>query len=160
MASKSLRRLAKDHGALHNALPPNYLFAPSKEDSYADLTSLSILLAGPEGTPFSPGVFDLHLNIPATYPQSPPTATFRTKIFHPNVDPSTGAVCVDTLKRDWKPELTLKDVLVTITCLLVCPNPASALNAEAGQLMEEDFKEYERKAMMWSKMHAAVPVHL
>lgn len=24
----------------------------------------------------------------------------------------TGAVCVDTLKRDWQPNLTLRDVLV------------------------------------------------
>jgi ubiquitin-conjugating enzyme E2 S len=160
MASKTLRRLAKDHGSLHNSLPPNYLFPPSKEDSYADLTSLSILLAGPEGTPFSYGVFQLDLNIPPTYPQSPPTATFRTKIFHPNVDPATGAVCVDTLKRDWKPELTLKDVLITISCLLVYPNAASALNAEAGHLIEEDFREYERKAALWARMHAAVPGHL
>jgi ubiquitin-conjugating enzyme E2 S len=156
-----MRRLAADHASLHQAgLPPNYLFPPSKEDSFADLTSLSILLAGPEGTPFAVGVFHLDLNIPTTYPQAPPTAHFRTKIFHPNVDPATGAVCVDTLKRDWKPELTLRDVLVTISCLLVCPNPASALNAEAGQLMEEDFKEYERKANLWAKMHAAVPAHM
>lgn len=159
--SKSMRRLAKDQGSLHTAgLPPNYLFAPSKEDSFADLTSLSVLLAGPDGTPFISGVFQLELNIPTTYPEAPPTAHFRTKIFHPNVDPATGAVCVDTLKRDWKPELTLRDVLITISCLLVCPNPASALNAEAGQLMEEDFKEYERKAQLWAKMHAAVPAHM
>jgi ubiquitin-conjugating enzyme E2 S len=159
--SKSMRRLAADHASLHQSgLPPNYLFTPSKEDSFADLTSLSILIAGPEGTPFAIGVFHLDLNIPTTYPQAPPTAHFRTKIFHPNVDPATGAVCVDTLKRDWKPELTLRDVLVTISCLLVCPNPASALNAEAGQLMEEDFKEYERKANLWAKMHAAVPPHM
>jgi ubiquitin-conjugating enzyme E2 S len=153
--------LAADHASLHQAgLPPNYLFAPSKEDSFADLTSLSVLLAGPEGTPFAAGVFHLDLNIPTTYPQAPPTAHFRTKIFHPNVDPATGAVCVDTLKRDWMAELTLRDVLVTISCLLVCPNPASALNAEAGQLMEEDFREYERKANLWAKMHAAVPAHM
>lgn len=133
---------------------------PSKEDSFADLTSLSVLIAGPEGTSYAAGVFHLDLKIPTTYPQSPPVAHFRTKIFHPNVDPATGAVCVDTLKRDWKAELTLCDVLVTITCLLVCPNPASALNAEAGQLMEEDFKEFGRKAQLWARMHATVPAHL
>jgi ubiquitin-conjugating enzyme E2 S len=69
-------------------------------------------------------------------------------------------VCVDTLKRDWRPELTLKDVLITISCLLVYPNAASALNAEAGHLIEEDFREYERKAALWARMHAAVPAHL
>jgi hypothetical protein len=96
----------------------------------------------------------------STYPLAPPTAFFRTKIFHPNVDPATGAVCVDTLKRDWKPELTLRDVLVTISCLLVCPNPASALNAEAGHLMEDDFEEFEQRAAIWSRIHASVPPEL
>ncbi|KAE9981451.1 hypothetical protein EG328_011602 [Venturia inaequalis] len=159
--SKSLRRLAADHGALHrDGLPPNYLFDPSKEDSFSDLTTLSVLLTGAEGTPFSSGLFALDLKMPPTYPQSAPTAFFRTKIFHPNVDPGTGAICVDTLKRDWTPTLTLRDVLVTISCLLVFPNAASALNSEAGRLLEEDFGEFERKARLWARMHAAVPVSL
>jgi ubiquitin-conjugating enzyme E2 S len=50
--------------------------------------------------------------MPDDYPKSPPKATFKTRIWHPNVEESTGAVCVNTLKRDWKSTLTLKDVLV------------------------------------------------
>ncbi|QDS74488.1 hypothetical protein FKW77_006910 [Venturia effusa] len=159
--SKSLRRLAADHGALHrDGLPPNYLFDPSKDDSFSDLTTLSVLLTGAEGTPFSSGLFALDLKMPPAYPTAAPTAFFRTKIFHPNVDPGTGAICVDTLKRDWTPTLTLRDVLVTISCLLVYPNAASALNSEAGRLLEEDFGEFERKARLWARMHAAVPAGL
>lgn len=64
--SKSLRRLAADHGSLHTAgLPPNYLFAPESDGS-EDLTSLDVLLAGPVGTPYSGGVWRLHLDIPST----------------------------------------------------------------------------------------------
>lgn len=157
-ASK-LRRLVKDHADLHKlGLPPNYIPNPAAADS-SDLTALSLLLAGPDNTPYSNGVFSLELRMD-NYPIAPPTAHFRTKLFHPNVDPTSGAVCVDTLKRDWKSELTLRDVLVTITCLLVCPNPASALNAEAGHLMEDDFAEFEHRAKMWSRIHASVPEHL
>jgi ubiquitin-protein ligase len=115
-----------------------------------------VYLAGPDNTPYAQGVFHLELRMESTYPLAPPTAFFRTKIFHPNVDPISGAVCVDTLKRDWKSELTLRDVLVTISCLLVCPNPASALNAEAGHLMDDDFPEFEQRAAMWSQIHASV----
>jgi len=50
--------------------------------------------------------------MPEDYPKSPPKASFRTRIWHPNVEESTGAVCVDTLKRDWEPKLTLRDVLI------------------------------------------------
>jgi ubiquitin-conjugating enzyme E2 S len=151
-----MRRLAGDHGSLHTAgLPPNYLFPPNQESS--DLTSLDILLAGPVGTPYASGVWRLHLDIPPTYPAAPPTATFRTRLWHPNIDEASGAVCVETLKRDWKSELKLRDVLVTISCLLIQPNPASALNEEAGKLAQEDWEGYCRRAKLMTGIHAGVP---
>lgn len=155
--SKSLRRLAADHGSLHTAgLPPNYLFPP-ESDGAADLTSLDILLAGPVGTPYAGGVWRLHLDIPPTYPTAPPTAQFRTRLWHPNIDEATGAVCVETLKRDWSSTLKLRDVLVTISCLLIQPNPASALNEAAGKLAVEDWEGYCRRAKLMTDIHAAIP---
>lgn len=155
-----MRRLAGDHAALHNnPLPPNYLFGPSASND-SDLTSLDILLAGPTSTPYEAGVFKLHLTIPTTYPTEPPKAYFRTKIFHPNVDDNTGAVCVETLKRDWDPNLSLKDVLITINCLLVQPNASSALNADAGMLLEQGeggWEAFEKRAIMMTRLHAGVP---
>lgn len=70
------------------------------------------MLAGPHGTPYSAGLWRLQLRIPEDYPASPPKAAFKTRIWHPNVEESTGAVCVDTLKRDWESKLTLRDILV------------------------------------------------
>jgi ubiquitin-conjugating enzyme E2 S len=155
--SRTLRRLAADQGALQSQpLPPNYLFPPGSSDA-DDLTQLDILLAGPTHTPFAAGVWKLHLSIPSTYPQQPPTANFRTSIFHPNVDPQTGGVCVETLKRDWDSKLTLRDVLVTISCLLIQPNPDSALNAEAGSLIQEDYAAFAKRAELMTSIHAVVP---
>ncbi|KAF1834237.1 ubiquitin-conjugating enzyme E2 S [Decorospora gaudefroyi] len=160
MNSKSLRRLAADHGSLHTAgLPPNYLFPPSSDGS-ADLTSLDVLLAGPVGTPYAGGVWRLHLDIPPTYPTAPPTAQFCTRLWHPNIDEATGAVCVETLKRDWSSTLKLRDVLVTISCLLIQPNPASALNEAAGKLAVEDWDGYCRRAKLMTDIHAAIPTHM
>lgn len=156
MNSRSLRRLAGDHATLHADLPPNYFFAPNTDPS-DELTQLDILLAGPEGTPYAAGLYKLHLEIPHTYPNNPPTAHFRTRIWHPNVEEATGAVCVDTLKRDWQASLTLRDVLVTINCLLIQPNPASALNAEAGALLQEDWDAFCRRARLMTGIHAQVP---
>ncbi|KAF2706586.1 UBC-like protein [Pleomassaria siparia CBS 279.74] len=159
MNSKSLRRLAADHGSLHTAgLPPNYLFPPSNaSEPSSDLTALDILLAGPIGTPYEKGVWRLRLDIPTTYPTAPPTATFRTRLWHPNIDEASGAVCVETLKRDWSSTLKLRDVLVTISCLLIQPNPASALNEAAGKLASEDWDGYCRRARLMTEIHAAVP---
>lgn len=112
--SSTIRRLASDHSSLHKAgLPPNYLFASGNDNSLPDdLTQLSVLLTGPQGTPYSQGLWKLCLKIPQDYPKSPPKAAFRTRIWHPNVDENTGSVCVDTLKKDWESKLTLRDILI------------------------------------------------
>lgn len=114
-------------------------------------------MTGAEGTPYSRGLWRLQLKIPNDYPKSPPKATFKTRIFHPNVEESTGAVCLETLKRDWDPKLTLKDILVTISCLLIQPNPDSALNATAGSLIQEDYEAFAKQAKLMTSIHAPIP---
>ena len=64
---------------------------------------------------------------------------------------------METLKRDWDSKLTLRDVLVTISCLLIQPNPDSALNAEAGALIQEDYDAFSRRAKLMTSIHANIP---
>lgn len=160
--ASSLRRLIKDHALLRNDPPPNYLF-PDTDDLSSmpdDLTQLIVLVTGAHGTPYSQGLWRLHLRMPQDYPRNPPKATFKTRIYHPNVDENTGAVCLETLKRDWDPKLTLKDILVTISCLLIQPNPDSALNAAAGALIQEDYDAFSKQAQLMTRIHAPIPQHL
>lgn len=42
----------------------------------------------------------------------------------------------------------------TIKCLLIHPNPESALNEEAGRLLLEDYKEYASRAHLLTEIHA------
>lgn len=51
------------------------------------------------------------LELDGEYPVTPPKGYFKTKIFHPNVSAS-GEICVNTLKKDWKAELGIKEVLL------------------------------------------------
>ncbi|MCJ1396331.1 hypothetical protein MMC18_009220 [Xylographa bjoerkii] len=153
MNSSTLRRLASDHASLHKSeLPPYYLFQAGAASMPDDLTQLTILLTGPQGTPYAAGVWKLHLKIPHDYPKSAPKASFRTKMWHPNVEESTGSVCVETLKRDWQPKLTLRDILM--------PNPDSALNASAGKLLQEDYEAFSRQAKLMTSIHAPIPTSL
>ena len=76
-----------------------------------------------------------------------------TKIFHPNVS-KVGEICVSTLKKDWKPDLGIKHILLTIKCLLIVPNPESALNEEAGRLLLENYDEYFKHAKLITSIHA------
>jgi ubiquitin-conjugating enzyme E2 S len=64
---------------------------------------------------------------------------------------------VETLKRDWDSKLTLKDVLVTISCLLIQPNPDSALNEDAGVLFRQSYDVFAERARMMTGIHAGVP---
>lgn len=108
---------------------------------------------GPEGTPFEGGVFRMKLMLGEDYPAGPPKGRFLTKIFHPNVS-STGDICVNVLKRDWKPDTGLRHIFTVIRCLLVEPNPESALNEEAGKLLLEGFDAFAEKAKMMTEIHA------
>lgn len=79
-----------------------------------------------------------------------------TKIFHPNVS-KTGEICVNVLKKDWKPDLGIRHVLLVIRCLLIEPFPESALNEEAGKLLLDDYEDYAKHARLMTSIHA-VPV--
>lgn len=106
-----------------------------------------------EGTPFVAGKFRMKLVIPEDYPNNPPKGYFLTKIYHPNVGP-TGDICVNTLKKDWSIDVTLKHILQIIRCLLIVPFPESSLNDEAGKLFMESYDEFARRAKIMTEVHA------
>lgn len=74
---------------------------------------------------------------------TPPPGYFLTKIFHPNVSAS-GEICVNVLKRDWKPDLGLRHVLTVIRCLLIEPNAESG----AGQGVADGTGRRVRRQLM------------
>lgn len=119
----------------------------------SNLTTFVASFDGPVGTPYEKGEFRAQLSLSHDFPQTPPKGTFLTKIFHPNVA-SNGDICVNTLKRDWQPSHGFGHVLSIIRCLLIHPNPASALNEEAGRLLMESYDEYARRARIFTKIHA------
>jgi len=117
------------------------------------LTEIFANIQGPDGTPYEGGEFSVKLVLGASFPQSPPKGFFLTPIFHPNVG-SNGEICVNTLKRDWSEQHKLKHVLIVIRCLLIYPNPDSALNEEAGRLIHDSYNDFFSRAQMYTNIHA------
>lgn len=110
-------------------------------------------IQGPQDTPYEGKFFQLKLVLSCDFPASPPRGFFLTKIYHPNVDMSTGAICVNTLKKDWTPETTFSHVLSVIRCLLIIPFPESSLNDEAGKLFMDSYDEYSKRARLMADVH-------
>eukprot|EP00730_Choanoeca_flexa_P013247 TRINITY_DN5111_c0_g1_i3.p1 TRINITY_DN5111_c0_g1~~TRINITY_DN5111_c0_g1_i3.p1 ORF type:complete len:200 (+),score=42.42 TRINITY_DN5111_c0_g1_i3:96-695(+) len=118
-----------------------------------DITDVQATIVGAAGTPYEGGHFRMKLVLSPEFPQTPPKGFFITKIFHPNVA-SSGDICVNTLKRDWKPEYGIEHILTVVKCLLIHPNPESALNEEAGKLLLEQYDEFAAHARMMTEIHA------
>ncbi|XP_054160668.1 ubiquitin-conjugating enzyme E2 S-like [Oppia nitens] len=119
-----------------------------------DISDIQAIIDGPACTPYFGGSFRLKMVLPKDFPMSPPKGFFLTKIFHPNVS-RNGEICVNTLKKDWKSDLGIKHILLTIKCLLIVPNPESALNSEAGKMLLEHYDDYCMRAKMMTEIHAS-----
>ena len=61
--------------------------------------------------------------IPPDYPFKPPKMKFDTKVWHPNISSQTGAICLDILKNEWTPALTIRTALISLQALLCAPEP-------------------------------------
>jgi ubiquitin-conjugating enzyme E2 M len=57
------------------------------------------------------GVYTFVFAIPEDYPHKPPKVTLTEKIYHPNID-YDGNVCLNVLKADWRPILSIEQVII------------------------------------------------
>lgn len=78
------------------------------------------------------GLYKLRMIFKDDYPSSPPKCKFEPPLFHPNVYPS-GTVCLSLLdeEKDWRPAITIKQILLGIQDLLNEPNVKDPAQAEA-----------------------------
>jgi ubiquitin-conjugating enzyme E2 S len=150
LAPQVISRLMSEIRDLIRNPPEGIEYIENEENSVSEIYAM---VSGPEETPFFGGRFRMKLVISEEYPNVPPKGYFLTKIFHPNVA-TNGDICVNTLKRDWNPQVTLKHILQVIRCLLIIPFPESSLNDEAGKLFMESYEEYAARARIMTEVHA------
>ena len=128
------------------------LTASMKED---DPTKWTILFFGPTETPYENGVFKMKVDFVGKYPFEPPHCQFITKMYHPNID-GAGRICLDVLKSNWSPALSIPKLILSIISLLSDPNPLSPLNGEAGQLLMRNKEEYKKKVEEYTNKYAII----
>merc|ERR1711862_7226 len=117
----------------------------------SNLHDWGLLLMGPDGTYYEGGFFKARLVFPADFPNMPPTMTFISEMYHPNVY-EDGRVCISILHppgedelnsqesadERWRPILGVEQILVSVISMLSDPNDESPANLDAAVLWRND----------------------
>ncbi|KAJ0040356.1 ubiquitin-conjugating enzyme E2 10-like [Pistacia vera] len=146
MASK---RILKEFKDLQRDPPSSCSAGPVADDMFR----WQATIIGPHDSPYAGGVFHVNIHFPADYPFKPPKVAFKTKVFHPNIN-NNGNICLDILKDQWSPALTISKVLLSICSLLTDPNPDDPLVPEIAHMYKTDKNKYETVARSWTQKYA------
>lgn len=110
VAGMSQKRIARELADLKKEqLPPGCTAGPRDESifewdatigkhysplprSRLVLTRSVIAVEGPPDSPYENGQFNLHITLPPDYPFRPPKVTFKTRIYHANIN-TQGGIC-------------------------------------------------------------------
>ena len=152
-ATGSMRRLAHERKAAEQLDDEHVLdLRPISDD---DLQSWRAILHAPVDGMYKGGYFEVHIQVPETYPTKPPTMHFRTRIFHPNVHWKTGEICLDVLKTQWSPAWSLHSACTAVVALLDSPEADSPLNVDAANLLRTgDHIAYRSMCAMYTRLYA------
>ena len=109
---------------------------------------------GPIDTVYQGGVFDVDIIIPDDYPFKPPKMKFDTKIWHPNISSVTGAICLDILKNEWTPALTIRTALISLQALMCEPVPNDPQDAVVAKQYMSNINLFNQTAKHWVEEYA------
>ena len=146
----ALRRIQKELADLQKDPPSNCSAGPEGDDMF----KWEGFILGPTESPYHGGVFKLRIQFPVDYPFKPPHLQFTTKIYHPNIN-GAGLICLDILKQQWSPALTISKVLLSITSLLTDPNPDDPFVPEIAHQYKTNRAKYEVEARAWTNRFAS-----
>merc|ERR1711963_650590 len=134
----ALKRINKELTDLGRDPPSSCSAGPVGED----LFHWQATIMGPGESPYSGGVFFLAIHFPTDYPFKPPNVNFN------------GSICLDILRDQWSPALTISKVLLSICSMLTDPNPDDPLVPEIAHVYKTDRPRYEATAREWTRKYA------
>ncbi|XP_078525310.1 ubiquitin-conjugating enzyme E2 U [Lissotriton helveticus] len=91
-------------------------------------------------------ILQLSMKYTERYNKIPPTITFNTIPFHPNVSVSSGKPCINFLDNpeEWDTRNTMTMILLTIQMMLSNPVLENAVNMEAAAMLKNNPSQYRK----------------
>lgn len=144
------RRLQKELQGIKEAQIPSFRDIQVDE---SNILTWHVLIA-PEKAPYNKGAFRIEINFPAEYPFKPPKITFKTKIYHPNID-EKGQICLPIIQAEhWKPATKTDQVIQALLALINDPEPEHPLRSDLAQELLKEPKKFFKNAEEFTKKHA------
>ncbi|XP_033646031.1 NEDD8-conjugating enzyme Ubc12-like [Asterias rubens] len=107
-----------------------------------DILNFKLVITPDEGF-YKNGRFYFSFKIGQGYPHDAPKVKCETMVYHPNID-LEGNVCLNILREDWKPVLTINSIIYGLQFLFLEPNPDDPLNKEAAEVLQNNRRLFEQ----------------
>ena len=144
------KRISKELADLKKDPPGDCSAGPVDEN---DMFTWEAVIFGPSDSPYAGGIFNATIQFPMDYPFKPPHIVFDTKVYHPNIN-ANGGICLDILKSQWSPALSITKVLLSLCSLLSDANPDDPLVPEIARLYKTNREEFNRIAREYTVKYA------
>ncbi|KAK0420240.1 hypothetical protein QR680_014580 [Steinernema hermaphroditum] len=147
MSGIAAGRLSEERKSWRKDHPFGFIAKPMKNATGAlDLFNWECAIPGKKGTNWEGGLYKIRMTFREDYPSTPPKCRFEPPLFHPNVYPS-GTVCLSLLdeSKDWKPSITIRQILLGIQDLLDTPNINDPAQGDAYHVFNNDKIEYNKR---------------
>eukprot|EP01083_Nonionella_stella_P058609 153473_1 len=157
MSGIARTRLQEERKAWRKSHPHAFYARPIKGTGGAtDLMKWECGIPGKPGTDWEGGLYKITMTFSDEYPNKPPKCQFTPVLFHPNVYPS-GTVCLSILseEKDWKPAITVKQILLGVQDLLGNPNNLDPAQKEPYELFKFDKEAYRKRVLQEAQKHRA-----
>ncbi|TFK24559.1 hypothetical protein FA15DRAFT_619125 [Coprinopsis marcescibilis] len=148
-STMTLKRIRREMADIQKEDLGGMKLVPSDDNMYLWRGSIP----GPEGSVYEGGTFHLEVVLPQDYPFSAPKVTFKTRIYHMNIS-DNGNICIDILKNNWSPALSLFKVLLSLSSLLTDPNPKDPLVPSIATQYTRSRKQHDAMAREWTSLYA------
>ncbi|KAL6947040.1 E2 SUMO-conjugating protein ubc9 [Hanseniaspora vineae] len=155
MSSLCLQRLQEERKKWRKDHPFGFWAKPTKSsDGTLNMQKWEAGIPGKDNTIWGNAVYPITIEYPNDYPSKPPKVRFPPAFYHPNIYPS-GTVCLSILNedQDWRPAITLKQIVLGVQSLLDNPNPNSPAQEPAWKAFSRNKTEYTQKVLDQAKLY-------